>query len=126
MSLSQAPSTARPFLLGILLLALTTITTTTFAGSSDPKHIFWAPGQAPSPASVSNDLIYHGGSAGSGAIGVELKPATYLIFWGPDWANGFTTADANGRVYTSAQLQSYITSFLSNLGATSWAGIQKL
>src|SRR5437588_4600284 len=125
MRLSQAPSTARPFLLGILLLAaITAITTTTFAGSTDPKHIFWAPGQAPSPASVSNDLIYHGGSTGSGAIGVEVKPATYLIFWGPDWANGFTTTDANGRVYTSAQLQSYITSFLSNLGATSWAGIQ--
>ena len=52
------------------------------------------------------------------------RPATYLIFWGPDWANGFTTTDANGAVYTSQQLQTYVTSFLSNLGGTSWAAIQ--
>jgi len=69
-------------------------------------------------------LIYHGGNAGSGAIGVETAPAIYLIFWGPDWANGFTTTDANGGAYTSQLLQSYVTSFLSNLGGTSWAAIQ--
>jgi len=28
------------------------------------KAFFWAPGQAPNPSSVSNDLIYHGGNAG--------------------------------------------------------------
>ena len=63
---------------------------------TNPKHFFWAPGQpnTPSPSSLTNDLIYHGGNAGSGAIGVETVPATYLIFWGPDWANGFTTTDA--------------------------------
>ncbi|HZR25909.1 MAG TPA: hypothetical protein VFA59_20080 [Vicinamibacterales bacterium] len=88
------------------------------------KHIFWAKGQAPSPASLTSDLIYHGGTAGDGAIGVEVKPATYLIFWGPDWANGFVTADANGVTYTSKQLQNYVTSFLTNLGGTSWAAIQ--
>src|SRR5437016_533610 len=93
---------------------------------SNPKHFFWAPGQtnAPSPSPLANDLIYHGGNAGSGAIGVETVPATYLIFWGPDWANGFTTSDANGSVYTSQQLQNYVTSFLGNLGSTSWAAIQ--
>ncbi len=93
---------------------------------SNPKHFFWAPGQtnAPSPSALANDLIYHGGNAGSGAIGVETVPATYLIFWGPDWANGFTTSDANGSVYTSQQLQNYVTSFLGNLGGTSWAAIQ--
>src|SRR6202008_4892400 len=87
---------------------------------------FWAPGQpnTPGPSALTNDLIYHGGNAGSGAIGVETVPATYLIFWGPDWANGFTTADAHGVVYTSQQLQTYVTSFLSNLGGTSWAAIQ--
>jgi hypothetical protein len=91
---------------------------------TNPKHVFWAPGQAPSAASVSNDLIYHGGNAGPGAIGVETVPATYLIFWGPDWANGFVTADANGVTYTSQQLQQYVISFLTNLGGTSWAAIQ--
>ncbi len=93
---------------------------------TNPKHFFWAPGQpqTPNPSSLANDLIYHGGNAGQGAIGVENKPATYLIFWGPDWANGFTTTDVNGQVFTSQQLQNYVTSFLTNLGGTSWAAIQ--
>jgi hypothetical protein len=95
------------------------------AAQTNPKHFFWAPGQpnTPSASSLTNDLIYHGGNAGSGAIGVETVPATYLIFWGPDWQNGFTTTDLNGAVYTSQQLQTYITSFLTNLGGTSWAAI---
>ena len=94
-------------------------------GQSNPKHFFWAPGQpnTPNPNSLANDLIYHGGNAGSGAIGVETKPATYLIFWGPAWANGFTTTDAKGQSFTSQQLQNYATSFLTNVGDTSWAEI---
>ena len=93
---------------------------------TNPKHFFWAPGQpnTPSPSSLANDLIYHGGNTGAGAIGVETVPTTYLIFWGPDWANGFTTTDANGSAYTSQQLQTYVTSFLTNLAGTSWAAIQ--
>ena len=114
--------------LGLRVLAFLTISLAVIAaqtlGATNEKHFFWAAGQAPNPSSVANDLIYHGGTAGSGAIGVETVPATYLIFWGPDWANGFTTTDANGRQYTSQQLQNYITSFLTNLGGTSWAAIQ--
>ena len=93
---------------------------------TNPKHFFWAPGQpnTPNPNSLANDLIYHGGNAGSGAIGVETTPAVYLIFWGPDWENGFTTADANGVQFTSQQLQQYVQSFLTNMGGTSWAAIQ--
>src|SRR5579859_6585497 len=94
---------------GLRLLALATIllAVITFqaSGATNDKHFFWAPGQAPNPGSVSNDLIYHGGNAGPGAIGVETTPAIYLIFWGPDWANGFTTTDANGIQYTSQQLK---------------------
>ncbi len=94
-------------------------------GQTNPKHFFWAPGQpnTPNPNSLANDLIYHGGNAGSGAIGVETKPAVYLVFWGPQWANGFTTADAKGQAFTSQQLQKYVTSFLTNVGGTSWASI---
>jgi hypothetical protein len=93
---------------------------------TNPKHFFWAPGQpnTPNPSSLQNDLIFHGGDAGPGAIGVETKPAVYLIFWGPEWGSGFTTADANGRVFTSATLQNYVKSFLGNLGGTPWAAIQ--
>src|ERR1700675_521656 len=107
--------------IGLLLLVMVMIPSIGYA-QTNPKHFFWAPGQpnTPSPASLENDLIYHGGDAGTGAIGVENRPATYLVFWGPDWANGFTTTDANQQVYTSQQLQAYVTSFLTNLGGTSW------
>jgi hypothetical protein len=113
---------------GLRVLALVAISlaviTTHASATTNQKHFFWAPGQAPNPSSAANDLIYHGGNAGPGAIGVETKPGIYLIFWGPDWANGFTTTDVNGTQYTSQQLQNYVTSFLSNLGGTSWAAIQ--
>jgi len=114
--------------LGLRMLALLSILlaviTAQASGTTAEKHFFWAPGQAPNPSSVANDLIYHGGNAGAGAIGVETTPGIYLIFWGPDWANGFTTTDVNGKQYTSQQLQGYVTSFLTNLGGTSWAAIQ--
>jgi hypothetical protein len=111
-------------LLALLAIAYT-LATATATAQSNPKHFFWAPNQpsTPNPSSLTNDLIYHGGNAGQGAIGVENKPATYLIFWGPDWINRFTTTDANGQVFTGQQLQNYVISFLTNLGGTSWAAI---
>ena len=63
---------------------------------TNAKHFFWAQGQAPAASvdtnALQNDLIYHGGNVGPGAIGVEQKPAVYLIWWGPHWKSGFTTA----------------------------------
>ncbi len=110
-----------------MCLSFSVILLLTFAASAqtNPKHFFWAPGQpnTPNPSAIANDLIYHGGNAGQGAIGVETEPAAYLIFWGPEWANGFTTSDVNGQTFTSQQLQNYVTSFLTNLGGTPWAGI---
>ena len=94
---------------------------------TNPKHFFWADGQAdPSGTanSAANDLIYHGGNAGSGAIGVETKPAVYLVWWGPQWAQGFDTADTDGKLFSSRTLQSYLASFFSNLGGSPWAGVQ--
>src|SRR5713101_6380141 len=74
--------------------------------ATNPKHFFWAPGQSPTGTvtSLANDLIYHGGNAGSGAIGVEKTPAVYLVYWGTEWANGFTTPDDNGTLYSSKTL----------------------
>ncbi len=121
-------SLPRPCLtvLVVMVFSLAAITAVAQSAPTNPKHFFWAPGQpnTPSGASAANDLIYHGGNAGAGAIGVETTPATYLIFWGPDWSSGFTTTDVNGSTYTSQQLQNYVTSFLTNLGGTSWAAIQ--
>jgi hypothetical protein len=95
------------------------------AGPANPKHFFFAPGQAQSTvASTTNDLIYHGGSLGDGAIGVETKPAVYLVWWGPDWATGFQTADTDGKLYSSKTLQNYLGSFFTNVGGSPWANIQ--
>jgi len=64
------------------------------------------PAQHAEPGSLTNDLIYHGGNCGFPGDWRGTAPAIYLIFWGPDWANGFTTTDANGGAYTSQVLQS--------------------
>src|SRR5437588_12539420 len=65
------------------------------------KHFFWAPGQGldvqSTGDSTANDLVWHGGNAGAGAIGVEQKPAVYLVWWGPQWAAGFQAADTDGK-----------------------------
>lgn len=95
---------------------------------TNAKHFFWAPGQNPDATTVadsaSNDLIYHGGNAGAGAIGVEQTPAVYLVWWGPQWAQGFTTEDTSGQMYSSKTLQNYLKSFFQNVGGSGWANIQ--
>jgi serine protease len=93
---------------------------------TNPKHFFWAPGQSPSGtvASVTNNLVYHGGNLGPGAIGVQTKPAVYLIYWGPEWASGFTMSDNQGTLHSSKSLQSYVNSFFGNVGGSPWAGVQ--
>ncbi|HEV2593104.1 MAG TPA: hypothetical protein VGU02_14565, partial [Gaiellaceae bacterium] len=100
-------------------------------GASDsltnPKHFFWANGQSDPTGiatSTANDLIYHGGNAGTGAIGVETKPAVYLIWWGPQWAKGFTTPDTDGKLYSSKTLQTYLGAFFNGIGGSKWAGVQ--
>ena len=112
----------------VVVAALAGQSAPAFADSlTNPKHFFWAKGQ-PNPTgtvnSLTNDLIYHGGNAGSGAIGVERPPAVYLIYWGSQWTSGFTTTDANGKVYTSGQLQTYVNQFFGNVGGSAWAGVQ--
>ncbi len=96
------------------------------ASPTNPKHFFWAPGQSPTGTvgSLSNDIIYHGGNAGPDAIGVEVKPAVYLVYWGSEWATGFTTPDDNGTLYSSKTLQNYVNSFMANVGGSPWAAVQ--
>jgi hypothetical protein len=92
---------------------------------TNPKHFFWAKGQyPPSSDALTNDVIYHGGAAGSGAIGVQVKPAVYLVYWGTEWAQGFTTADTDGTTYSSKTLQNYLNAFMDNLGGSPWASVQ--
>jgi len=97
------------------------------ADLTNPKHFFWGVGQAPASdptTSLQNDLIYHGGSGGPGTIGVQTKPAVYLVYWGTEWAQGFTTADSDGTLYSSRTLQNYVNSFVGNVGGSPYAGIQ--
>ncbi len=116
-------------LAGALFGVIGATATADTAPLTNPKHFFWAPGQNPDASttanSATNNLIYHGGNAGAGAIGVEQKPAVYLVYWGPQWAGGgFTTEDTNGAMYSSKTLQNYLNSFFQNVGGSSWANIQ--
>jgi hypothetical protein len=95
------------------------------SGLTNPKHFFWARGQSdPDPGALTNDIIYHGGNAGDGAIGVETNPSAYLVFWGKEWADGFTTTDTDGTQYSSKTLQKYLRNFMANLGGSPWADVQ--
>ncbi len=97
------------------------------AGPINAKHFFWAQGTAQAASTqgdITNNLIYHGGNAGPGAIGVIQKPKMYLIFWGTQWAQGFQTADTDGKLYSSNQLVNYITSMAKGIGGSPYAGVQ--
>ena len=86
---------------------------------TNAKHFFWAAGQSSSASTtdqLQNDLIYHGGNVGPGAIGVEQKPAVYLIWWGQQWKSGFTTPDTDGTMYSSKTLQTYLAVVLPERG----------
>src|SRR5690348_11339151 len=86
---------------------------------TNPKHFFWGIGTPSSPNAALNDLVYHGGNVGTAnPIGVERSPSVYLIWWGPDWATGFTTpdTDAAGTLHKSTELQAYLQSFFSDEG----------
>jgi hypothetical protein len=93
----------------------------------NPKHFFWAQGTAQAAATqdqITNDLIYHGGNVGPGAIGVIQKPKVYLIYWGTEWAKGFTTSDTDGKLFSSKQLINYVNTYAAGLGGSPYAGIQ--
>ncbi len=93
---------------------------------TNAKHFFWSQSQDPQGTadSLENDIIYHGGTAGPGAIGVQVKPAVYLVYWGTEWSTGFTTPDVDGKLYSSKTLQNYLNTFMANLGGSPWAAVQ--
>ncbi|HEV2459264.1 MAG TPA: hypothetical protein VGS80_12970 [Ktedonobacterales bacterium] len=62
-------------------------------------------------AQGTTNMTYHGGP-------VETAPAVYISWWGPEWASGFSTGG-----YTSAQAQTYLSNFFSNVGGSSWENI---
>src|ERR1700693_2364961 len=80
------------FLLGIAMsgaalmppLIATATVTPNLSPNVGSAHILWTKDHYTSDAQTDpNQLLYHGGT-------VETKPAVYLVFWGPEWANGFS------------------------------------
>jgi hypothetical protein len=124
---SLAPALAALALASAAAVVLGASASTSAASTlTNPKHFFWAPGQSLQGTvdATANDLIYHGGNLGSGAIGVETNPAVYLIYWGQEWGSGYTIADTNGTLYSSKTLQNYVNSFFADVGGSPWAGVQ--
>jgi serine protease len=74
----------------------------------DGMHILGIRGGAPKAFGTGSNLQYHGGS-------IEATPKVYISWWGSAWSNGFSTGG-----YTSAQAQSYVTSFFGGVGGSSW------
>jgi serine protease len=46
------------------------------------------------------------------------------VWWGPQWAQGFQTADTDGKLFSSKTLQNYLKGFFGGVGGSPWANIQ--
>jgi hypothetical protein len=124
----------RIIVLAVAALALAALAAALQAGASsadggpiNAKHFFWAEGTTQAASTqddITNNLIYHGGNAGPGAIGVIQKPKMYVVYWGAQWAQGFQTADTDGTLYSSNQLVNYVNSMAKGFGGSAYAGVQ--
>jgi hypothetical protein len=91
-----------------VLVAATTASTGAGANVTRPTFMKVKPAHTAKTHRTGN-LYYHGGS-------IEAAAKVYIVFWGPDWAGGFSTGG-----YTSAQAQTYVKDFLGGVGGSSWA-----
>jgi hypothetical protein len=119
----------RKLILGVALGAAVFAAVGAMPASSDTagnaKHFFWSqPQSTPTPDQLSSDIVYHGGNAGPGAVGVLTKPYAYLIFWGTEWSQGFKTADTDGKLFKSSTLVTYLTDFMKGVGGSSFHAVQ--
>src|SRR5579862_909023 len=80
----------------------------------DAKSIFRA-GAHPARTKASG-LVYRGGQ-------VETAPAVYIDFWGSWWNTTTTTGTDGAFSYTNAQAMQYVQDFFSNVGGSSWDGL---
>ncbi len=92
-----------------VLLAASTASTSADAHVTKPTFMKVKPAHNVKPRRTAN-LSYHGGA-------IEAAARVYVVFWGPDWVNGFSTGG-----YSSAQAQTYVTDFFGGVGGSSWAG----
>lgn len=96
------------FVVSTLLLATAGISSAKDAGTTYMK-VKASHGAKPPRGGGSPLLFSHGGN-------VEVTPKVFLVYWGPQWANGFSTGG-----YTSAQAKSYIEGFFGGVGGSSWS-----
>ena len=73
------------------------------------KHFFLSQDQStPTPDQLASDIIYHGGNAGPGAVGVLTEAVCLHHLWGTEWQQGFKTPDTDGTLFSSKTLQTYL------------------
>ena len=89
-----------------VLLVAATSTAGAHSGTTFMKTVKQAHGQKPHRTA---NLSYHGGA-------IEAAAKVYIVYWGPQWANGFSTGG-----YSSAQAQTYVQDFFGAVGGSSWA-----
>src|SRR5438309_7044872 len=99
-----------PIVLSLLTaLVLLIATAGTSSAHQDGMHILKIKAAHGSKPHGTNNLFSHGGA-------IEQSAKVYIVYWGPQWASGFSTGG-----YTSAQAQTYIQSFFGGVGGSSWA-----
>jgi hypothetical protein len=102
----------------VLLLSVSPARAASLPTIVNGKHVMWGLGQGyPSTQQASaNNMIYHGGL-------VETVPAVYIVYWGPEWTQGFSFKQGS-FTYTSTTVQRYVQAFFNNVGGSQWAGVQ--
>ena len=88
------------------LLALSAPLAASAGGGNGTHYLGTVHAAKPGGGSGSSNLNYHGGTGG---IGVETKPAVYIVYWGSQWNNN----DPSGE----ASIQQ---NFFKGIGGTSW------
>src|SRR5437868_3324946 len=93
----------------VTVLVLLIVTAGASSAHQDAMHILKIKAAHGSKPHGTNNLFSHGGA-------IEQSAKVYIVYWGPQWASGFSTG-----VYTSAQAKTYIQSFFGGVGGSSWA-----
>jgi hypothetical protein len=108
----RLPLTAAAGVALVLSVAGTSLAASAGAGSSMGllnAHVMVAKGAGHGPPFRTKNLSFHGGS-------VQIGTQVYISYWGADWSNGgFSTGG-----YTSGQAQTYVDTFFTNVGGSSW------
>ena len=94
-------------LLTVLVLLIATAGTS--SAHQDGMHILKIKAAKGGKPHGSANLFSHGGA-------IESAAKVYIVYWGPQWASGFSTGG-----FTSAQAQAYVEGFFNGVGGSSWA-----